>query len=256
MSVTRRMMTALTVTAALVLGACGGNGGSTGTSTAQSEFEREGDRAIGSADAPVTMIEYASVSCPHCATFHEEVWPMLESDFIESGEVRYVFREMITGSPQFAIAGFSLAHCVPEDQYFDMIDLLFQQQRAIFQAAQTQGNARGQYLAIARSMGLSEEEFTACLSNEEINRSIVESHERALAEGIDGTPRFLFNGEMLEARRASGDTEYTYFLGGRQLMIEGEPVPGTVDAETFRLVIDHLVELETGDTGDTPETEG
>ncbi|MHA6288998.1 thioredoxin domain-containing protein [Maricaulis sp. CAU 1757] len=245
MTLTRRVMTAATLVAALGLAACGGNGGSAG-GVGQSSYERSGDRGIGSADAPVTMVEYASVSCPHCATFHEEVWPMLENEYIENGQVRFVFREMITGSPQFAIAGFALARCVPEERYFDMIDLLFQQQRAIFQAAQSQGNARPQYLAIARSMGLSESEFTACLNDDEINRSIIAAHDQAIDEGIDGTPRFLFNGEMLETRRAPGDSEYTYFLGGRQLMINGEPVPGLVDEATFRLILDHLIAEASG----------
>ena len=246
MKFTRRVFSAVAVSAALMVGACGGNGGGA-PSAGQSSFERAGDRGLGRADAPVTMIEYASVACGHCALFHNEVFPTLE-EYIEAGQLRFVLREMITGSPQFAIAGFSLAHCVPEDQYFDMVDLLFQQQGAIFQAVQTRGSARNQYLAIARSMGLSEDDFVACLNNEDINQSIVEAHDQAAADGIDGTPRFIFNGEMLESRRAPGDSEYTYFLGGRQLIINGEPVPGLVDAETFSLIIDHLIEQAGGST--------
>lgn len=253
MSVTRRIMTAFVLSAGFALAACGGNGDQS-AGEGQSRYERAGDRGLGSPDAAVTMIEYASVSCPACATFHEQVWPTLESDYIEPGKVRFVFREMITGSPQFAIAGFALAHCVADDRYFDVIDLLFQQQRAIFQAAQTQGSARGQYLAIARSVGLSEEEFSACLNNEEVNRAIVASHDQALEDGIDGTPRFLFNGDLLEARRAPGASDYTYFLGGRQMMVAGEPVPARVDAATFRLILDHLVE-QAGDA-DSDETDG
>ena len=238
MTLMRHIFTAAALTTALAVGACSG-GDAPGDG--QSRYERASDRGMGNPDAPVTMIEYSSVACPHCATFHEEVYPTLEEEYIETGRMRYVLREMITGSPQFAIAGFSLAHCVPEDRYFDMVNLLFQQQRAIFQAAQTQGSARGQYLAIARSMGMSEDEFVACLSNEEINQSIVAAHDRAIADGIEGTPRFIFNGRMLEARRAPGETEYTYFLDGEQVMIDGEPLPGLVDAETFRRLIDHLI---------------
>lgn len=245
MQLTRRVFSAIALTAALALSGCGGDTDPAGAG--QSAFERANDRGIGSATAPLTMIEYASVACGHCATFHEEVWPMLESDYIETGKLRFVFREMITGSPQFAIAGFALAHCVAPERYFDMVDLLFQQQRAIFQAAGEPGGARGQYLAIARSMGMSEAGFTACLDNQEINAEIVASHERALADGIDSTPRFLFNGELLEARRAPGATEYTYFIGSRQVMIDGEPVPGLVDRDTFRRLIDHLLtQLDAG----------
>ena len=257
MKFTRRVFSAAALTAALALGACGGGNDAPGNG--QTGYERASDRGLGSADAPVTMIEYASVACGHCAAFHEEVYPTLKEDYIDTGRLRFVFREMITGSPQFAIAGFSLAHCVPEDRYFDAVDLLFQQQRAIFQAAQTQGNARGQYLAIARSLGLSEQDFMSCLNNEEINAEIVAAHDQAIADGVDGTPRFMFNGEMLESRRAPGETEYTYFLGGRQLTIEGEPVPGRVDAETFSRIIEHLAAQAGGaateTSGETPEAE-
>ena len=248
MKFTRRVFCAAALTAALALGACGG-GDTPGNG--QTGYERPGDRGIGSADAPVTMIEYASVACAACAAFHEAVYPTLKENYIDTGRVRFVFREMITGNAQFAIAGFSLAHCVPEDRYFDAVDLLFQQQRAIFQAAQTQGNARGQYLAIARSLGLSEQDFMSCLNNEAINAEIVAAHDRAGEDGIDQTPRFMLNGEMLEVRRAPGETEYTYFLGGRQLMIEGEPVPGRVDAETFSRIIDHLAARAGGPAADT-----
>ncbi|MHA6288997.1 thioredoxin domain-containing protein [Maricaulis sp. CAU 1757] len=240
MNVTRHVMTAVAMAAAITLTACGGEGGRD-TGQAQSSHERAGDRGIGSPEAPVTMIEYASVACPACAAFHAEVWPMLESEYIEAGKVRFVFRESIAGSPQFAMAGFALAHCVPPEQYFDMIDLLFQQQRAILEAAQSQRNVRPQYLAIARSMGLSESEFTACLNDDEINASILAAHEQADRDGIGRTPSFLFNGEMLEARRASGDTVSTYFLGGHQLRVDGEPIPARADAETFRILLDHLV---------------
>ena len=241
MSLSRRIFSAVALSATLALAACGGGGDTGSGSTAQGSFEREGDRGLGDPNAPVTMIEYASVACGHCATFHNEVWSMLEDDYIETGKVRFVMREMITGNAQFAIAGFALAHCVPEDRYYDMVDLLFQQQNVIFRAAQTQGNARNQYLAIARSLGLSEADFTRCLNDQDINQAIVEAHERALDEGIDSTPRFLFNGQLLESRRAPGATEYTYYLGGEQLIIDGEPVPGIVDADTFRLILDHLV---------------
>jgi len=243
MSLTRRLFSAAAMTAVLAVSACGGSDAPGG---GQSTYERSGDRGLGSATAPVTMIEYASVACGHCATFHNEVFPMLESEYIETGKVRFVLREMITGSAQFAIAGFSLAHCVPEERYYDMVSLLFQQQNAIFQAAQTQGSARSQYLAIARSMGMSEADFTQCLSDESITQDILDSNDRAGEEGITGTPRFIFNGELLDSRRAPGESAYTYFLGTRQLLINGEPVPARSDADTFRLILDHLVAEASG----------
>jgi protein-disulfide isomerase len=223
--------------AALVLGACSG-GDPAGVT--QSQHERAGDRGLGSTEAPVTLIEYASVACPACAAFHEQVFPTLQ-EYIDAGQLRFVLREMIAGNAQFAVAGSSLARCVPEDRFYDMIDLLFRQQRAIYQAAQTQGSARAQYLTIARSMGMSEQEFVACLSNEAVNRDVIAADERAAADGITRTPSFLFNGALLETRRAPGDSRATVFLDGEQLLIDGAPVEGGIDAETFRRIIDHLI---------------
>ncbi len=247
MSLTRRLFSAAAMTAALAVSACGSSDAPAG---GQTSFEREGDRGLGSPTAPVTMIEYASVACGACAAFHNDVYPVIKNEFIETGQVRFVLREMITGSPQFAIAGFSLAHCVPEDRYYDMVELLFHQQNAIFQAAQTQGSARNQYLAIARSMGMSEADFTQCLSDETITQDILDANDRAGDEGITGTPRFVLNGELLDSRRAPGESAYTYFLGNEQLIIDGEPVPNYSDADTFRRILQHLINESSGETAD------
>ncbi|WP_300529291.1 thioredoxin domain-containing protein [Maricaulis sp.] len=234
MKLTRRLFSALALSSGLLLAACGGNSGSPAATT-------DYDLSKGSDTAPVTIVEYASVACGHCATFHEEVYPVLEENYVDTGQVRFVMREMITGSPQFAIAGFVLARCVSEDRYFDAIDLLFQQQTSIFRAAQNPGGARSQYIAIAGALGLSADQYDTCLADEDINQGIVDSHERAGAAGITGTPRFIFNGQLLDSRRAPGETEYTYFLGDEQVIIDGEPVLGLVDAETFSRLIDHLL---------------
>ena len=122
MTITRRAMALTSMATAALLVACGGGGSS--SSGGGTQFEREGDRALGSADAQVTVIEYASTSCPHCAEYHAEVFPAIEARYIDTGQVRYVFREMLTGEPRLAQAGFMLARCAPEDRYFDVIDLL------------------------------------------------------------------------------------------------------------------------------------
>lgn len=239
MKLTRRLFSALALSSGLLLSACGGNSGSAADLT-------DYDLAKGSDTAPLTIIEFASVACGHCAVFHEEVYPTLEENYVDTGQVRFVMREMITGSPQFAIAGFALARCVSEDRYFDAIDLLFQQQASIFRAAGSPGGARPQYIAIAGALGLSADEYDACLADEDINQGIVDSHERASNADITGTPRFIFNGRLLDTRRAAGESEYSYFLGEEQVIIDGEPVPGLLDAETFSRLIDHLLATEEG----------
>jgi protein-disulfide isomerase len=234
MKLTRRLFSALALSSGLLLSACGGNATSPATTT-------DYDLAKGSETAPLTIIEFASVACGHCATFHEQVYPTLKENYVDTGQVRFIMREMITGSPQLSVAGFTLARCVAEDRYFDAIDLLFQQQSSIFRATQNPNGARSQYVAIAGALGLSEADLQTCLSDESIAQGIVDSHERAAAAGVDGTPRFVFNGRLLETRRAAGEDEYTYFLGEEQVIIDGEPVPGLMDAETFSRLIDHLL---------------
>lgn len=238
----RRLFTIAALAASTALAACGGNdaGNGSGASGPRTEYERSGDRAIGSADAPLTIVEYSSVACPHCRDFHEEVFPMIEEEFIEDGEVRFVLREMLTGSAPIAMAGFMMTRCVPDDEYFEMIDLLFQQQVAIFQSARQPGGARAELLSVARSAGMSEEEFNACLDNEEHRQSVRDAHDRAIDDGINSTPLFVINGEMLEARRSEGQN--VYFWGDELILIDGEPVLGRVDEDTFRRLIEYMLD--------------
>ena len=235
----RAVFPAILLAIVLALGACSGESGPAGDH--QTSHERAGDRGIGSTDARLTITEYASVSCPACAALHRATWPMLSREYIETGKVRFVLREMLNGSPQLAVAGFSLAHCVAPERYFEMVDLLFEQQTAIFQAANQPGGARNQYLIIARSMGMNEAAFDACLNDQDISTQIIASHDRAQSEGIDGTPRMFLNSELLDARRATGSADLTYFLGDSQVLIDGDPVLARVDEDTYRRLIDHIL---------------
>ncbi|WP_421785849.1 DsbA family protein [Hyphobacterium sp.] len=250
MNLTRRVLTASAVASAFLLAACGG--GASSGSGGSTQFERDNDRAVGSASAPVTVIEYASTSCPHCAEFHEEVYPAIEERFIDTGQVRFVFREMLTGSPSLAQAGFMLARCAPDDRYFDVIELLFEQQQAIFQAAQSPNGARTEFWNIAQTVGLSRNEFNACITDAELRREVAEAHEQAIADGIDGTPRFVINGHVLDADRSGN--QLVYYWNGEPLRVNGETVPATVDEETFLLILDHFV-AQTGSAEAAPEAE-
>jgi hypothetical protein len=243
MSITRRVLALSAVSFALLLAACGNGASETGGMT---QFERAGDRAMGSPDAPVTLIEYASTSCPHCAEFHEEVFPSIESQFIETGEVRFVFREMLFGSASLAQAGFLIARCAPDDRYFDVIDLLFEQQQAIFEAAQGPNGTRDEFWNIAQSVGLSRDQFNACITDAEMRRDIVEAHETARENGINGTPRFVINGHILDAGR-DGNRQ-VYFWNGEPLRIDGETVPAIVDEPTLVRILDHFVARSAAET--------
>jgi len=241
MNITRRALALTSIASAALLVACGGGGSS--SSGGGTQFERAGDRALGSASAPVTVIEYASTSCPHCADFHEEVYPAIESRYIDTGQVRFVFREMLTGEPRLAQAGFMLARCAPENRYFDVIGLLFNQQQSIFQAAGSPSGARNEFWNIAQTVGMTRDQFNECITNAELREAVNGAHNQAIEDGIDGTPRFIINGHVLDADRTGG--QLVYYWNGGPLMINGETVPATVDEETFIRILDHFV-AETG----------
>src|SRR5690606_29594883 len=109
-----------------------------------------GDKVLGADGAPVTIVEYASVTCPHCATFHQQTYPELKSKYIDAGKVKLIFREFPTQPAPVAIAGFMLARCA-EDKYYPMLDAIFGQQQSW---AQDPYNG---LLRIARQAGFSQE---------------------------------------------------------------------------------------------------
>ena len=154
-----------------------------------------GDRALGSADAPVTIIEYASATCPHCARFHEDTFKTLKSEYIDTGKVRYVFREF--PFDDLALAAFMLARCAPEDKYFPILDMLFEQQRTW-----AGENAREELFKIAQLAGFSRDGFDTCLKNEEVAKGILATRESGASSlGVDSTPTFFINGEVLRGNQ-------------------------------------------------------
>lgn len=155
------------------------------------------EQSLGNADAPVTMIEYASMTCPHCARFNANTMPTIRSKYIDTGKVRYVLREYPL-DPR-ATAGFMLARCAGGDRYFPMIDVLFQQQQAwaFVDAPQVLPGLE----QIARQAGLSQAQFETCLKDEALFKGIMAVKQRGTdLFKIEGTPAFFFNG-----KRASGE---------------------------------------------------
>jgi protein-disulfide isomerase len=119
------------------------------------------DMALGKATAPVTVIEYASVGCPHCALWANTVFPAFKARWIDSGQVRFVFREMLTGQTALAAAGFLAARCAGAAHYFDVVDGIFRVQSAIL----SDGDAKSRITAIAGKAGVPPERLDACLEN-------------------------------------------------------------------------------------------
>ena len=148
------------------------------------------DMTQGSATAPIKMIEYGSVACPHCARFNNEVFPAFKTKYIDTGKVEYTLREALTGEPpQLAAAGFLIARCAGKDEYFAVVDAIFRDQPNI------QQNMREGLLRVAQASGLSEDQFNKCIQDEKAIDALNKRAERMTAAGITGTPAFLFNGK-------------------------------------------------------------
>lgn len=229
----RRFMSGLIGTsAALALIACsGGDTASTTTPTdGATSYEVATDHAIGSINAPVTIVEYASVTCPHCANWSTGVYPELKKQYIDKGKVRYVFRPFPTAPQELADAGHMIALCAGDEQFLTNIKYQFDRQQQILGMAQ-QGKAREAYIGIAKNSGLSEDEFEACLINQEIQDEYQAVVQSGIDMGITGTPAFIVNGEYIK-KTPSGKSFYTLdSIEEVILPILGEPVPDAATDE-------------------------
>jgi protein-disulfide isomerase len=149
-----------------------------------------GDEVLGSANAPVTIVEYASMTCPLCAHFHETTYPDLKKKYIDTGKVRFIFREFPLDP--LAAAGSMLARCAGKDKYFPMIETLFAQQKEWVVQKPLEP-----MLGIARQAGFTKESFDACLANQDMLNGIEESRTRAMKLGVNSTPTFFINGKIV-----------------------------------------------------------
>ena len=159
------------------------------------------DMALGAANAPVRLIEYASVTCPHCRDFHLAAWPKLKAKYIDTGKVRFVFREYPTNPPELAIVGLEMARCANATpaQYFARLDALYSHQDLLL-ASYAKGASAGKLLAIANQNGVTREQFAACVADPAGAtriRDIVQAGNRRFQITI--TPTLILNGQRLAA---------------------------------------------------------
>ncbi|GAA5540212.1 DsbA family protein [Ochrobactrum soli] len=148
------------------------------------------DMVYGKADAPVTIIEYASLTCPHCAEFTINTFPKIKEKYIDTGKARLIFREF-PFDPR-ATAAFMLARCAPEDRYFPMVDVFFKQQ----QQWATAEDGEAALLQIAKLAGFTQESFKACLTNQQVLDDVRATMERGSKDyGVNATPTFFINGQ-------------------------------------------------------------
>lgn len=155
-----------------------------------------GDRVLGQANALVVMVEYASATCPHCAEFHEKVLPLIKTEYIDTGKVRFIFREFPLD--RLAMGAFMLARCVPDDKYFPTIDMMFRRQQTWMKST----NPADELFRIMQFSGMDKAGFEACLKRVDLSKAIFESSKEAAKDfGIKGTPAIFVNGQMIDGHK-------------------------------------------------------
>lgn len=177
----RAALTAAAMGAMLAVAGC--SGGSAGG-------KAEGDMALGAAEgAKVTVVEYASVTCSHCAAWNSEVWPEFKAKYVDNNKVRFVFREFPTPPQDIAAAGFMLARCAGEDKYFDVLHAVMASQ-AEWQAGV---DPRQSLNRIAQGVGMSQADIETCLTDKKAIADLENRVQTAVKAGIAGTPTFFVN---------------------------------------------------------------
>jgi len=149
-----------------------------------------GDMALGDPNAPVTVIEYASLTCPHCATFHNDTWPTIRQNYVDTGKVRFIFRDVYFD--QYGLWASMIARCGGEGPFFGYLTQLFGKQKEWARS----DDIVGELQRIGRLGGLPAERMQACLTDEALlNRLVADYQANATADNVRSTPTFIINGE-------------------------------------------------------------
>jgi protein-disulfide isomerase len=152
-----------------------------------------GDMALGAEEgAKVTIVEYASATCPHCAAFHKDAWKKLKAEYVDTKKIRFVFREFPTNDA--ALAAFMIARAAPKEAYFPLMDVFFETLETW-----AQNPAEG-LLNIAKQAGFTQAKFDETLKNEALAKGIMEIRDGGVKFGVEGTPTFFLNGEKFAGR--------------------------------------------------------
>ncbi len=164
--------------------------------TGESSASEVTERAIGNDDAPVTIIEYSSLTCPHCASFHNEVLPDLKKKYIETGKVRMIFRDFPLNEP--AVDAAVLAHCSGPDRYVGFLDVLFQTQASWASSP----DPREALKQLGKLGGLDESQMDSCFNDESMVDGVLQSRLEGQNEHkVQSTPTFVINGETHAGNR-------------------------------------------------------
>ncbi|MCJ8140635.1 DsbA family protein [Falsirhodobacter halotolerans] len=147
---------------------------------------------LGQADAPVTIVEYASYTCPHCADFHTNVFDKLKADYIDSGKVKFIFREVYFD--RYGLWASMIARCGGEMRYFGVSDMLFDQQRE-WAGSSDPAVVVQNLKRIGRTAGMDDATMDQCMQDGAMAQALVENYEANVKEdGVEGTPTIFVNG--------------------------------------------------------------
>src|SRR5215471_17281729 len=163
-----------------------------GSDAAKDLSVQPSDRVLGKADAPITIIEYASLTCPHCAHFDVDVLPKLKQKWIDTGKAKLILRDFPLDEP--ALRAAMVARCAPADRFYPLVDTFFAQQEQWVTR-----DYRAALEKLAKLGGMSEKEFKACISDKKLEDQVAQSRLMAAQQlGVDATPTFFINGKKFD----------------------------------------------------------
>lgn len=158
------------------------------------------DMSIGNPRAKVTVVEYASLGCPHCAIWARDVFPVFRKSYIDTGQVRFVLREMLFGDSTLAAAGFLTARCAGPAKYFEVVDGVFTNQTEI------ENGGVKELFKVAQAAGMTEDAFKACLQDQAALQALEARANRHITDDkITGTPTFVIGDKRMEGEQSIAD---------------------------------------------------
>ena len=186
----RRILSAVICAAGILLSAVAGHAESDWSKILLS-VPSTGERSLGTVGAPVVVLEYASATCPHCAIFHVQSWPKIRREYVDTGKVRWVIREMPLDS--LSMAAFMLARCMPADRYFATLDSLFAEQKLWMGS-----EPRNELWKLMQRQGMQRDQFDHCLTRQDLSEAIYQTAKQAIEEfEVKSTPTFFVNGRVV-----------------------------------------------------------
>ncbi len=170
------------------------------------------DHTLGDPKAPVTVVEYAAPTCPHCAHWNEDVFPKFKANYIDTGKVHYVFRVFALSPADVAVE--AMARCLPKDSYFQFIDMMFRNQSKWDPDGYQIANIHDALVDMGRIAGMGAEKVNSCIGNQsELDKIAAIGQHAEKAYGINGTPSFIVNGQMASDKMVTWQGAEDYLNG-------------------------------------------